>query len=102
MTLTAPPPPSAAVPDEGCGDLLRRVADGDRACFAQLYDLFAGRIFGLLTRVAHGVTAERLLVEVFDEVWRTARTCPSFDEAEDWILFVARRRAVVAARARRG
>lgn len=77
-------------------DLLRRVADGDEAAFARLYDLFAPRVFGLVLRiVGDRHAANDVLQEVFLDVWRRS---PSFDPslggAAPWILMIARGRAV--------
>ena len=44
------------VPEDGTSgdsvaDLLVRVADGDQAAFAELYDMLASRVFGLILRI---------------------------------------------------
>jgi hypothetical protein len=98
VTLTAPPP-SAAVPEEGVGQLLRGIAAGDRACLAELYDTLSARVYGVLTRVVDTDAAAALLLEVFDEVWRTARASTAIDDGDAWVLRIARRRAIIAARA---
>ena len=59
------------VPDEGpvtdhAADLLARIADGDRAAFAALYDMLSARAFGLVLRVlVDRAQAEEVLQEVF-------------------------------------
>jgi RNA polymerase sigma-70 factor (ECF subfamily) len=54
----------AAVPDHAA-ELLERVAR-DRAAFAQLYDLLASRVFGLILRVlVNRSHAEEVLQEIF-------------------------------------
>lgn len=98
MTLTAPPPSSAALPDEGNGALLRGIASGRAECLAELYDVLSAQVYALAARVVSPVAAQRLLLDVFDEVWRTAGGCPPWADADDWVLAIARRRAVIAAR----
>jgi RNA polymerase sigma-70 factor, ECF subfamily len=76
--------------------LLRAVARGDEAAFARLYDLVAGRVFGLAKRVLRDpAQAEEVTQEVLVEVWRTAtRFDPSRGSATSWIFTIAHRRAV--------
>ncbi|MFJ6652387.1 hypothetical protein ACIQLJ_06275 [Microbacterium sp. NPDC091313] len=100
MTLTAPPPDAAAVPDEGSGALLRGIAGGDTRCLAELYDALSGRVYGLARRVVPASAADRVLADVFEEVWRTAERCAPWEDADEWVLAIARRRAVIAARPR--
>ena len=77
-------------------DLLVRVASGDQAAFAQLYDMLSSRVFGLILRVlvnrAHG---EEVLQEVFLEVWQSAGSfAPNKGQGRSWIMTIAHRRAV--------
>jgi RNA polymerase sigma-70 factor (ECF subfamily) len=84
--------PVMAEPDA----LLRAVARGDEAAFARLYDLVAGRVFGLAKRVLRDpAQAEEVTQEVLVEVWRTAtRFDPNRGSATSWIFTIAHRRAV--------
>lgn len=84
--------PVMAEPDA----LLRAVARGDEAAFARLYDLVAGRVFGLAKRILRDpAQAEEVTQEVLVEVWRTAtRFDPSRGSATSWIFTIAHRRAV--------
>jgi RNA polymerase sigma-70 factor (ECF subfamily) len=53
--------------------LLVRVAGGDEAAFADVYDQVTRAVYGLVHRiVADLVRAEQLTVEALTEVWRTA------------------------------
>lgn len=76
--------------------LLLRVAAGDQAAFAELYDAVAARVFGLAARIVrdHSLAAE-VTQEVLLEVWRTA---PRFDasrgSAIGWVLMMTHRRSV--------
>jgi RNA polymerase sigma-70 factor (ECF subfamily) len=76
--------------------LLRAVARGDERAFAQLYELVAGRVYGLARRILRDpAVAEDAAQEAFVEVWRTA---PRFDPAKgsalSWIFTIVHRRAV--------
>jgi RNA polymerase sigma-70 factor (ECF subfamily) len=77
-------------------DLLRRVAAGDEPAFAALYDLVAGPVLGLATRVLRNhAQAEEVAQEVLVEVWRKAtRYVPERGSALSWVLTIAHRRAV--------
>lgn len=76
--------------------LLRRTARGDQAAFAELFDLVAGPVYGLIRRVLRDpAQSEEVAQEVMLEVWRLA---PRFDAkrggAQSWIMTIAHRRAV--------
>jgi RNA polymerase sigma-70 factor, ECF subfamily len=88
----APAPDLPPGPDE----LLARVARGDEAAFAALYDELAPRVFGLARRVLRDpAQAEEVAQEALVEVWRTAsRYDPSRGSATSWALTIAHRRAV--------
>ncbi len=80
--------------------LLGKVARGDSAAFAGLYDELGSSVYGVARRVVRDPDrAEDVAQEVFLEVWRKA---PSFDEtrgsAKTWIMTIAHRRAVDAVR----
>lgn len=90
-----------SVPQDTAGpptadELLSRVARGDEAAFAALYDTMAGRVLGLTRRVVRDpAQAEEVTQEVMVEVWRTAgRFDAGRGSASAWILTMAHRRAV--------
>jgi RNA polymerase sigma-70 factor (ECF subfamily) len=85
-------PPAPAGPDE----LLQRVARGDEAAFATLYDLVSARIYGLILRILRDpAQTEEVAQEVFVEVWRTAaRYDETKGSANAWMFTIAHRRAV--------
>lgn len=77
-------------------DLMQAVARGDQASFAELYDMLAPSVFGLVRRVVRDpAQSEEVSQEVLLEVWRTA---PRYDaergSARTWVLTLAHRRAV--------
>lgn len=81
--------------------LMGRVARGEHAAFAQLYDLLADRVFGLVRRVLRDPSqSEEVTQEVFVELWRTA---PRFQAERGsvmaWAMTIAHRRAVDRVRA---
>ena len=94
------------VPDEGAtqdavADLLVRVASGDQAAFATLYDTLSSRVFGLILRVlVNRSQSEEVLQEVFLEIWQSAsRFAPNRGQGRAWIMTIAHRRAVDRVRA---
>lgn len=91
--LSVAPPPE---PDDGPGELLRKVARGDEAAFAVLYDELAPRVYGLARRIVRDpAQAEEVAQEALVEVWRTAaRFDPAKGSAMSWALTIAHRRAV--------
>lgn len=83
------------------GELLQRIAQGDRAAFTQLYDMLSARVFGLILRVlVDRSQSEEVLQEVFLEVWQSAgRFAPNRGQGRTWVLTIAHRRAVDRVRA---
>ena len=81
---------------EQAPDLMARVARGDEAAFAALYDELAPRVFGLCRRVVRDpAQAEEVAQEALVEVWRTAgRYDPAKGSTASWVLTIAHRRAV--------
>jgi RNA polymerase sigma-70 factor (ECF subfamily) len=83
------------------GDLLRRVASGDRAAFEGLYRDASAKVFGICLRVlSDRAEAEDVLQEVFTTVWHKAG---QFDAARasaaTWLGMIARNRAIDRLRA---
>lgn len=73
-------------------DLLSRVAQGDRAAFAALFEAYAGRVKGYLLRLgAPGAVAEDLAQDAMVSVWRRAATYDAARaKASTWIFVIAR------------
>jgi RNA polymerase sigma-70 factor (ECF subfamily) len=78
------------------GDLMARVARGDSVAFAQLYDLMAPRVYGLIRRVLRNpAQSEEVTQEVMVEIWRTAtRYDADRGSLTSWVLTMAHRRAI--------
>lgn len=81
---------------ESLESLLGRVARGDEAAFAVLYDRTSAAVFGLARRVVRDpARAEEVAQEVFLQVWQTAtRFDAQRGSGKTWILTLAHRRAV--------
>lgn len=90
------PRPAEPVPDDVTPHLLGQVARGDEAAFGQVYDLVAGRVFGLVRRVLRDeAQSEEVFQEVMLEVWRKAsRYDAALGSPTSWITTIAHRRAV--------
>jgi RNA polymerase sigma-70 factor (ECF subfamily) len=106
MELAAPvrrgSPPAR---DEGRvtdGNLLQRIADGDKAAFETLYRRFARPVFGLALRMLRDRTrAEDAVQETFAAIWRSAASYrPERGPGAPWLYAVARNAIVDRARAR--
>jgi RNA polymerase sigma-70 factor (ECF subfamily) len=94
---TALPWPVIVDPTNGTpADLMARVARGDSAAFAQLYDLMAPRVYGLIRRVLRNpAQSEEVTQEVMVEIWRTAtRYDADRGSLTSWVLTMAHRRAI--------
>ena len=82
---------------------LSRVALGDRAAFAQLYQLSSAQMFGVILRInTDRAQAEDILQDCFVNIWRAAQ---SFDAARaqpmTWLTSIARNRAIDSLRRRK-
>ncbi len=91
--MEAPGPPDAEA-------LLQRAGDGDDEAFSQLYDCFAPVVYGLVVRIVHDPgAAEKVTCTIFIRAWRQAREYdPGICSAQSWLLDLAHRQAVDAAR----
>lgn len=78
------------------GRLLQRVALGDEAAFAELYEIVSPIVFGLVRSVVRDrAMAGEVTQEAFLQVWKQApRYRPELGSAVAWISTIAHRRAV--------
>jgi RNA polymerase sigma-70 factor (ECF subfamily) len=82
-------------------ELLRRISGGDRAAFAEFYDLYAALFFSVAVRILNDQKeAEDVLQDVFIQIWEKAA---SFDaklgKASSWGMTFARNKAIDRIRA---
>lgn len=75
---------------------LARVADGDQAAFASLYDLLAPSVYGVVRRVLRDPSqTEEVTQEIFVEIWKRAtRFDVTRGSVRTWAVTIAHRRAV--------
>lgn len=98
-SLVARVPPRAttvATASPSDAEVMQAIARGDQTAFAELYDRFAGKVFGVVKRVVRDpAQSEEIAQEVLVEVWRTAsRFDPARGSVQGWVLTTAHRRAV--------
>jgi len=75
-------------------DLIRRIADGDRKAFEELYYLYHRRLARFLTRLTRRYDiAEEVVNDTFWVVWRKAKTFRGDSQPSTWILGIAYRKA---------
>jgi len=75
-------------------DLIRRIAEGDRKAFEELYYLYHRRLARFLTRLTRRYDiAEEVVNDTFWVVWRKAKTFRGDSQPSTWILGIAYRKA---------
>jgi RNA polymerase sigma-70 factor (ECF subfamily) len=74
------------------GELIERIADGDRPAFEELYRRYARTVLGLaLRRLGDRGRAEDAAQDAFVAIWRSARTYnPDRGHGAPWLYAVAR------------
>ncbi len=82
--------------------LIQRIADGDEAAFAQLYDSYAARLFSFVFKILKDQKeTEDVVQEGFVQIWKKAS---SYSEARgsvfSWAALIMRSRAIDRFRAR--
>jgi RNA polymerase sigma-70 factor (ECF subfamily) len=84
-------------------DLLRRIAAGDEAALAELYDRHSRIAYGVIMRILRSPSdAEDVLQEAFVRVWTRAESYDApLGSPVAWIARIARNRAIDRLRARR-
>lgn len=84
------------------GELVVRVAQGDRAAFEALYRRYVRPVYALALRRLHDPqTAEDAVQEVFAALWRSAGSYrPERGPAAPWLFSIARNAAVDRLRSR--
>ncbi len=76
-------------------ELLRQVATGNEAAFAELYDLYAPSVYNYLLRLVNEpAVAEEILQEVFLAMWQGAHRFREEAKVKTWLLRIAHHQAV--------
>jgi RNA polymerase sigma-70 factor (ECF subfamily) len=94
--VSSPPlrPPSDA--ESSQAEMIRGVAGGDDQALASLYDATSRTVYGLLLRILSDPSAaEEVLLDVYAQVWRQAKTY-SGERGKPlaWLTTIARSRAI--------
>ena len=85
---------AVAVPNPDI-ELLRQVAAGDEAAFAELYDQYAPPVYNYLLRLVNEpAIAEEILQEVFLAMWQSAHRFREEAKVKTWLLRIAHHQAV--------
>jgi len=82
--------------DQDLTTYIARVADGDQAAFASLYDLLVPSVYGVVKRVLRDPSqADEVTQEIFVEIWKQAsRYDVTRGGVRTWAVTIAHRRAV--------
>lgn len=82
-------------------ELLRQIADGNRAAFAGFYDRYASLMFSVATKILNDSgEAEDVLQETFVQIWNKAATFnPHLGKASSWAVILTRNKAIDRIRA---
>ncbi|BDZ48510.1 hypothetical protein GCM10025867_07510 [Frondihabitans sucicola] len=93
MSATLAPVPHVLLAQ---GDVLGRIASGDRDAFAQLYDLSIVTVFNLIRyHLTTTADTEAMTREVYLEAWRTAaQHAPAEVDAVRWVITLAHRHVI--------
>jgi RNA polymerase sigma-70 factor (ECF subfamily) len=77
-------------------ELIGRVAAGDEASFARLYDRFSPGLYSLVLRMVHDEKeAEDVMQDGFAHMWRRAATYdPARSSAFTWAVMIFRNKAI--------
>jgi RNA polymerase sigma-70 factor, ECF subfamily len=76
-------------------ELLRQVAAGDEAAFAELYDLYAPPVYNYLLRLINDpAVAEEIAQDVFLVMWQSAHRFRAEARVKTWLLRIAHHQAV--------
>ena len=82
--------------------LLVRIGREDQAAFRQLYKAFSQRVYAYVLHMLNDhARAEEVLVDTLYEVWRHPDRFRGDSQFSTWLIGIARRKALMAYRARR-
>jgi len=102
MSVSEPSPS----PDDRAGvdaDILRRMSNGDKAAFAELYDRFSRPLFSTAVHILSDASeAQDIVHDVFLALWEKAALFePSRGSAFSWAVTLTRNRSIDRLRTRR-
>lgn len=82
-------------------ELLRRIAGGDRAAFAEFYDRHSLLMFSVASRILNKpADAEDVMQEAFVQIWEKAQSFdPKLGKAASWAAILVRNKAIDRIRA---
>ena len=77
-------------------ELLRKISGGDRAAFAEFYDLYSTLFFSVAVKILHDQKeAEDVLQDFFIQIWEKAKSFdPRLGKASSWALAFVRNKAI--------
>src|ERR1700759_3225847 len=83
-------------------EMLARVARGDSAAFAGLYDRLSGPLYSLAVKMLGDASeAQDVLQDVFVQIWRRAASYdPEQSSVFSWAMLITRSRVIDRLRAR--
>ncbi len=82
-------------------ELLRRISEGDRAAFAEFYDLYSSLLFSVAIKILHDQKeAEDVIQDVFIQIWEKARAFDAkLGKPSSWAMTFVRNKAIDRIRA---
>jgi len=82
-------------------ELLRRISEGDRAAFAEFYDLYSTLLFSVAVRILHDQKeAEDVIQDVFIQIWDKAKAFDAkLGKPSSWAMTFVRNKAIDRIRA---
>ena len=81
--------------NEAIAALILKIRDGDASALADLYDKTGCLLFGLILKVVDNrALAEEALLDVYTQIWNQAASCDRAGSPLEWMLSIARTRAV--------
>jgi RNA polymerase sigma-70 factor (ECF subfamily) len=82
--------------------LLKNIAEGDKAAMHIMFARHRVRVFRFIQRIVRNTAiAEDLVSQVFLDVWRSANSFESRSRVSNWLLSIARLKALCSFRERR-
>ncbi|MAZ82797.1 MAG: RNA polymerase subunit sigma [Hoeflea sp.] len=94
---------STIASDDELGQMISRIAMGDRAAFSSLYQKTSPKLFGVCLRILRQqAQAEDALQEIYVKIWRRAASFAAGKAAPmAWLVTIARNHCIDVIRARR-